>query len=455
MNEKELLVFLAKDNDDTNLLLAAMNENTKGNFQFKKMKIRRLIKKDLKYDFIAEIMFLFDRHGIKWDNYELPVLLKRIAEEEESYMIQYLVVKKLYPDFISDNFATIVDNANQGREPFYGLHGFDNDRDLELFYQHDFDDLQAVKDEADFIHIVNWFEGTLASLDDYKKRLTGVDLPEFDQLINTKNHELELLVSPRFLPEEDIRYYQTLDVPGIEEKMKELLNIIDGEGVKLALYLAYLEVGMYNIGTKPTLLDSMQRCYLAFRIQLMETIKTIDDMISKTNHEELEAGYDELEQKMKIMADEHEAKIKELNEQIKTLQLEKETSVVDVGALKNELLTLQNQIAQQETLAKGYQKMLIDDFSNLKMLVIYKSQLLYAPLIYPDVKFLLIDDLTEECFAQARLILIQSLGGSAKQKRELEVKASTSKCEIINLHCKDERQLILEIARIIDERRVR
>lgn len=454
MNEKELLVSLAEDNDDVNLLLAAIRENAKGNFQFKKMKLRRLIKKDIQIDLVFEVLLLLDAYvTIDFDDYELPILLKRLIQGESTKMIQYLIVKKFYPDFVDENFGAIVDNVKQGREPFYGLHGFDNDRDLELFYQHDFDHLQAAKDEAEINQISEWFEEAVISLDGYKKRLTGIDLPEFDRLINIKIQEPELLISPSFFKKDERSHYKTLKMPDVEDAVSDLVRALDGEGVKLALHLAYLEVGMYNIGTKPTLLDSMQRHYLTFRMQLMGTIKVIDEFIFLTKFNKLAAEYEELMEKTKKIEYEHLVKIKKLSKHIEKARAEKEQSEEEVEEAKNNLRALQNKQIQQHVLATGYEKLLSDNFVSFKICVIHDAPLLYAPFVYPDINFLNMMDVTEIPFEEIKLILLQGLGGSAKQKRGFEAKAKQAGCEVLSLHCKDERQLIMTIAHIINERR--
>ena len=453
MNEKELVISLAENNEEVNILLSAMRENTKGNFQFKKMKLKRLIKKNPEIDLVGEILVKLNQHGLSdFSAYELPILLKQLSAQKVTKMMQYLIVTNFYQDFTKENLSTIVDNAQKGNEPFHGLHGFDNDRDLEFFYQHNYDELQEAKDESELDHIISWFEEAIISLDGFKKRLAAIDLSEFDRLITTKTQEPELQISPSFLKREDRSHYKDYNVP--DDVLSDLKKAVDGEGTKLALYLAYFEVGMYNKSIKSTLLDSIQRHYLTFRMQLMGAIKIIDDVIFFDKHEALSKDYENLVTKMDKSADEYEAKIEKLSKDLEDAQIEKKQSETDAEGVMTHLLVLRNQIMEQDASAAGYKKMLRDDFTNLKIVVVHDSQLLYAPSIFPDVEFLRARDVLDDFFAEVKLVLIQGFGGSAKKVRQLEIEAKAAKCDVLSLKCEDERQLIMAIANTINERRL-
>ena len=447
MNEKELVVLLAETDNDVNLLLKAVGENLKGNLQFKKMKLRRLIKKDLKFDFMEEVFYAFrDWPAPRFGDFELPMLLKHSVLKNVSKMLQYLVVKRCHPEFVNEKFDKIIENAEGGYEPFYGLHGFDNDHDFELFYQND-DILQALNVLTDVEYIVKWFEDEIVSLDMYRKRLIDVDLSGFDALINTKNLESELLLSYSFLEKKN---YSTSNVS--EAAISNLRRVIDIDGVSLAIYLAYTEVGVYSEETKIVLLDKMQKQYLTFRMKLMDALKLIDTEIYRENnlalikqYEDLIADVNELDHTNKIQHKEFAAKLDKE-------RVEKEQYIKNIEAIKNDFSVLKNKMVQQGALEAGYAAMLSDDFRNLEIVVIYNSQLLYAPLIYPDVKFVDITKATNAAFAEAKLVLIPNLGGSIKQKRQVEEVAKGAGCEVLGLQCGDERQLIVAISQTINER---
>jgi len=451
MNEKELVIALAENNEEVDILLSAMRENTKGNFQFKKMKLKRLIKKNPEIDFVGDILAKLNRHGLAdYSTYELPILLKQLNAQKITKMMQYLIVTNLYHNFTEENLPIIINNVQEGNEPFYGLHGFNNDRDLELFYQHNFDELQVAKDESELDHIEGWFEEAVITLDDYKHRLTAVDLTEFDRLISAKTPESELLISPSFLKRDDRINYEKANIP--EDVMADLIKVVDGEGVKLALHLAYIEVGMYNHSIKSTLLDSIHRHYLTFRMQLMGVIKIIDDVIFFDKHDKLMKSYEEIVAKLKKSEDKYAAKIEKQNKDIERALSEKKQTEAEADDIANHLKKLKNQIMEQDAAVAGYKKMLSDDFTNLKIAVIHDSQLLYAPSIFPDIKFLHISDLLEADFAEVKLALIQEFGSAAKKVRQLETKAKAAKCDVVSLKCEDERQLIMAIAHTINER---
>lgn len=452
MNEKELVVTLTENNEDVDLLLNALNENAKGNFQFKKMKLRRLIKKDTSVDLLGILMDRLDRPEINaYRVVELPILIKQLSAEGHGRMWQYLIVTKFYHDFTKENFATIVDNAKQGNEPFAGLHGFDNDRDLELFYQNEFDEMHKVKNESEVDHVTDWFEETICSLEAYKSRLRGVDLTEFDRLIGMKNTEPELLISPDFLKREDRRHYDSKHIT--KEALSDLVKAVDGEGVKLALHLAFLEVGLYNEGIKITLLDAMKRHYLTFRMQLMGTLKVIDDLIFAAKHNRLIEDYNELEKKLAKIETEHESQLAALNQQLENTRVENKQSEDEAMLIQNQITELKQQHLKKEQQTAGYTRMLSENFTNLKLAVICDIQLLYAQHIYPDINFLTTDAIIETGFADIKEVLIQAWGSSVKKLRQLEKAAKVAGCDVFMLHCQDERQLIMEIAHKIKERR--
>jgi len=452
MNEKELVITLAEDNEDVDLLLSALNENAKGNFQFKKMKLRRLVKKDISVDLLGFLMDKLDRPEInEYRHTELPILLKQLIAEGYSKMWQYLIVTKFHHDFTKENFKIIIENAKGGNEPFLGLHGFDNDRDLELFYKNEFAEVQKVKDESEVDHIMEWFEETIRPLEIYKKRLLGVDLTEFDRLVGAKNIEAQFLISPDFLKREECLPYNSKHVT--KAALSDLVKAVDGEGVKLALYLAYLEVGLYNEGIKLTLLDTMHRHHLTFRMQLMSALKIVDDMIFIGEHKRIVADYDELEKKLKKVEADHERFVADLNQQLERAQVASKRSEDESVLIQNEFTKLKHQHLEEEQRTAGYTRMLSDNFVNLKMMVVHDTQLLYAPVIYPDVSFRSFEELTETGFADVKVVLIQVWGSSVKKMRQLESAAREVGCEVLLMHCSDERQLIMEMAHEIKERR--
>lgn len=452
MTEKELVVTLAENNEDVDFLLGVLNENAKGNFQFKKLKLRRLIKKEMPIDLLGALMERIDRPEInQYAQIELPILIKQLRAEGHGKMWQYLIITKFHYDFTKENFLMIIDNAKQGNEPFFGLHGFDNDRDLELFYQNEFDELQKVKDESEIGQIKEWFEEAICSLGIYKNRLRNVDLAEFDRLIGSSNIETDLIISIGFLKREDRSHYKSKYVT--EEAILDLGKALDGEGIKLALYLAYLEVGLYNEGVKSTLLDTMQRHYLTFRMQLMGTLKIIDDMMFVGKHNDLVIKCDDLQHKIKKMETEHETLLLEANKRFERAQSEKEQSRIEVELANTQIDELKNQLLKDKQATIGFAKMLCDDFTNLKIAVVHQTQLLYAPVIYPDLTFTFFDEVVTTGFENIKVVLIQLWGTYTKEMRKLEKTALEAGCELFILQSKDERQLIMEIAHKIAQRR--
>lgn len=454
MNEKELLVTLAEEDLEVDILLAAMRKPSKGNFRFKKGNLKRLIKKDLDFNFINDIFFVWEKKGFpdRYANCELPILLKRLNADNLSKMLQYLTIKYFYSDFIDEKFDVIVDNTIEGRDPFDGLHGFDNDRDLEVFYQNNFTDFQEMQDLIELDQIVKWFEEVIIPLEGYKKRLTSIDLPEFDRLISARTRGDEWLISPSFLKKEDRLHYKNPNVT--EELIQHITKSLDGEGVKVALYLAYLEVGLYSEHIKSTLLDAMQRSYLTFRMQLMGSIKHIDEALMVAQYNSLVKEHDELSGKVQKIESEHQLAIEKVSKRLEASRKEKEQIEKNAKEITDSYLELKNQVEEGETLASGYKQMLSDDFTNLKTMVIHHSQLLYAPFLYPDIKFIAFDEVVENSFYDSSLVLIQRLGNSSKQAYQLEMEAKVAGCDVLFLQCEDERQLIMELVRVIDERRL-
>jgi len=451
MNEKELVILLAENSDELDLLLTTLRENTKGNLQFKKMKLRRVIKKNPDFDFIGEIFEKWDKLGIPdFSAYDLPILLKQINSQGFSKLMQYFIIARWYQPFIDENFNAIFNNATNGNNPFHGLHGFDNDRDLELFYQNNFDEVQGAKDESELGSITQWFETSIISLDHYKNRLIAVDLPEFDRLIESKTPEPDLLISPSFLKREDRSHYPTENIA--KEHILNLITTVDKEGLKLALYLAYLDVGMYNPSIKSTLLDSMQRHYLTFKMQLAEVMKVIDESILTNKYHTFMLEHNEMLEKLQKMEKNYETTTENLNSHLEALQTENERMASELEAKKQHFLELNQQMLVNEASVVGYRRMLSDDFTTLKLAVVYDADLLYAPVIFPDVYFCHASEITADHFDQFKIVLIQEFGSSVKRITQLEADASSAGCDVFKFPWKDERQLIMEISHVMKGR---
>ena len=101
----------------------------------------------------------------------------------------------------------------------------------------------------------------------------------------------------------------------------------------------------------------------------------------------------------------------------------------------------------------GYTLNLADDLSIFRVVVISKSPLLYAPIIFPELTFLGVHELASKISKQKiNLVIIQKNGLSFKEYLLIQQMLNEKNILFVNIDAKEERSLIMNISVIMQQK---
>jgi len=464
MNEKELIVNLVHTDDDAHYVFNVFKDNhKKGKIGFKKMRIRNLLSSKSQIDELLNAVK--DLTPVR----ELNLLLQEFAANTKTYshLQQYLMIKSWFPDFVSDNYDVIIHNVEQKRAPFTGLSSYQTVEEAEGFYLSRYDEVYVQNLETIYQDVVKLFDSELQGRGRYLNALQGASLLDLDRLLGHAgtDGDLDIDIRQQFFSDYKESPTDPIVVNGEKIAQREL--------TKLGLYSAFLEVGEYPEEVRPKLLQELQRAYFNYNLQIngvmssyfiFEMRTTLEEAQQKQLllQKELKSTLQqvlELEQKNKREKKQDETRMKEIKE-LKTIIAEQNKKLLEHEEIreagqeeldrlaqlsKREAAHLKNQLEMYENLATGYKWMLARDFSAYEIVVVYNSPLLYAKHIYHELLFMDIANALKEPF-KAKKVLVQLVGLTGKQKKQMEKLAQAEKIELVFLESVDERDLIMDIA---------
>jgi len=459
MNEKDLIVSLAKTEKEVDELLISLSEGTKGNLQFKKMKLRRLMKKDVAHSFIPALMEFMRKHTTYseiYGNLSLPNLIRDLNNETATDFQMYLIIKCAHPAFVEENYPTIVENVTEGRNAFYGITGFDNDRDIELFYHESIEEINRGTNEKTLLDKKEWFIDNIGPIDVHIKTVQSMDLVDFDRLVNTSITPEELHFSKHYFKTSEKYSRETLSYilddetydRYYESEFKKVGEVLDTTAVKVALYFAFTEVGAYNSGLRANLLEMLSRQFSDFKAQYLEEKINLDNKFMYELVKKIQNDH-ESEHTLRTQNEEkHQKSISKITKKFESTKTENENLKGELSRTNFELNEAKDILAMHKAKSIGYTKGLTSTYFSLKYLLIHYSDLHFAPEIFPEIKFITAEEL-DFVDSEFETILIQQLGGSIREKRDIEKKAINENKTVVWLTSLDERELIFEVGQVL------
>ena len=112
----------------------------------------------------------------------------------------------------------------------------------------------------------------------------------------------------------------------------------------------------------------------------------------------------------------------------------------------------QKQLEQYKRQIGGYSLNLADDLSVFKVVVAYTSPLLYAPIIFPDLTFLNVQELSNGIQKQgANLVILQKNGLSFMDYRKVTQTLKEKNIPFVEIDAIEERGVIMKVSSIMQE----
>ena len=465
MNERELIVNLVRTDDDAHYIFNVFKDNhKKGKFAFKKVRVRSLLGSKTSIDELTNSVSL----TAPMTSPDLELLLQEFTKPASyTALQQYLLVRSLFPDFIKENYEVIANNAEKGLFPFAGLSAYKTSEEVESYYLHRHEEVHQALLESLSAQAVDFLGGRKGKLEFFEDLLRGNDLLDLDRLLGLAGSSPELDVDVRdcFLQEFASLKADNPMLPELEESKKS--------ATRLFILASFLNVGNYPQKTRTSLLKELQVAFFSLNLQLIsltsgflmiEMRKNMDEIQSKNVESQREIK--KLNQKIQgfIKKSEKESQEDELLLKeiagLKNQILEKEQALFAseeareatdaqweriAGVAQRETAHIKGKLKEFENMSKGYQWLLGHDFSHYEMVVIYSSPLLYARQIYPELTFMDPQTALSEPF-EAKGILVQLVGMTGKQKKQIEKLAAGLNITAHMLPSIDERDLIMDIA---------
>lgn len=468
MNEKELIVNLIYTDEDAHYVFKVFKDNhKKGKIGFKKMRVRNLLGSKAQIDELS--------NSVKdlAPSRELDVLLQEFMKPIGiSHLQQYLMIREFFPQFILDHYEAIAQNVANKIAPFAGLTAYQTVEEVEDFYENRYDELNRSVLENIHAEIIKLFEEELKCRSRFIAAVTGKNLLELDRLLGSAGNSAELDIDLRAV------FFDTQVGLSIDSDLQLCEKGCQRDLTKLGILSAFLEVGDYQETVRPKLLMELQRAYFTYNIQ-MQGLNVSFYALELKGHLEssqqknataqkeikrLNQAIAEWEQKNKREKKQDEKLMNEIKALKKTIDEQKSKmshyAQVQVAGQEEldkiaklsqkETARLKSQLQVYENMATGYQWLLASDYSVHEMVVLYNSPLLYAKHIYHELTFMEVGDALKTPF-KAKKMLVQLVGMTGKQKKQIEKLARQLEIEAIMLESVDERDLIMDIACYLKE----
>ena len=407
--------------EDVKFLLKVLDEGgTKGTEQFQRMKLRNLLK------------IKNAQRGKKfspWDYIKKTVGIPHLKEEDKTDIVRYLRAANEVPQFVKYITLMVED------ETFFNEH-------FETFCEN-------VKNEKDFLSGTvrkrNQEEAEATILDEFHKNEDELKeaVTKFSKLISF-NGDKVLEVSER-LKELPLQDYEVLEQELIEEGYSSALilfvYLIVGcysEEIQLPLY--YLAMERFAKETASDKLEEVVKGKAEKEVDETQKDKGIRKQLKKVTQdkkrleEELEEVKGKYEEEKALTLE----KINHLQKEVKELIIKDDNS--------------QKQLEHYKRQIGGYSLNLADDLSVFKVVVAYTSPLLYAPIIFPDLTFLNVQELSNGIQKQgANLVILQKNGLSFMDYRKVTQTLKEKNIPFVEIDAIEERGVIMKVSSIMQE----
>lgn len=460
MNEKELIVNLVHTDDDAHYIFNIFKDNhKKGKIGFKRMRIRNLLSSKSQIDEL--LTAVKELTPVR----ELEVLLQDFTNSNSTltHLQQYLLIKSCFPAFVADNYEMVLHNIKEKRAPFTGLTPYKTLEEAEAFYFGRYEELNLQTMENLNQEAIRLFEAELGGRKRYESVLQGANLMDLDRLLGYAgtDSDLDFNIRQQFFPDNE----ETV----VDSSIVELEKVCQKELTKLGLYSTFLEVGQYPEAVRIKLLQEIQRSFFVFNLQRQ-------GLTSAYHYLDMKEQWDDTQQKQQGLQKDLKkatARIVELEQRNQQVEIdalkkviEEQKALLSEGEVvreatkeewdrlaqvsRNETVHLKTQLQKYEEMAGGYKWMLASDFSVHDIVVVYNSPLLYAKHIYHELVFMDLNRALKEPF-KSKIVLVQLVGMTGKQKKQMEKLAQKQEMELIFLESVDERDLIMDIACYLKE----
>jgi len=468
MTEKELIVKLIHTDEDAHYIFNVFKDNhKKGKFAFKRLRAQKLLGNKSQIDELsASVRARFADGGLD------VLLLEFLQPEAPSHLQQFLLVREFYPEFLRENWDAVRENIEQKKPPFSGVSAHKTEEQALHFYQHRYGELNGAALNAIWQESIHTVKIELKLWDVFEQAVKGKGLLGLDKLLGGVGPGDGFEVSVResyFMEHRDV--LADADIRRMEQGCRDQL-------VRLAIITVFLEAGECPNEVRLNLMRELQRAYFLAKTQILGLGTLLSLLEGKNEYDQLNLKYQQsqkertaLSQKNQEISQQNSAikrgdetlkqqiahlkqVINEQNEKLgqsARLQVAGQEELEKIAQLsQKEQAHLKSRLQSYENLAKGYQWLLSRDLSVHEVAVVYSSPLLYAKHIYHEVLFMGVSQALKEPF-KAQKLLVQLVGLSGKEKKQLEKLASAKGVEAVMLESVDERDLIMDIACYLKE----
>ncbi len=411
--------------EDVIFLLKALGEGgTKGGEQFQRMKLRNLLKlktvprgkKFSPWDYVKKTVCI--PHLKEEDKVDIVRYLRGVSNEVPQF-VRYITLMVENETFFNENFEKFCVNVEYGKDFLSGTVQ------------------KRSQDEAEVTILEKFHKDD----DGWKEAIV-----EFTDLLSSDGEKmLELQERLKGLPLEE---YEVLEQELIEEGYSSTL-----------ISFAYFVVGSYS--------EEVQAPLYYLTMEKLAKM-TATDKLGEMMKEKLEKEANEVQKDkgvrkhLKKVTQDKKRLEEELNE-IKTKYEEEKIIIAKkVDSLQKEVKELmikddnnQKQLEQYKRQIGGYSLNLADDLSMFKVIVAYTSPLLYAPIIFPDLTFLTIQELSNGIQKQTtNLVILQKNGLSFMDYRKVTQNLKEKNIPFIEIDAIEERGVIMKVSSIMQEQLV-
>lgn len=416
--KKELFYKLLTKEDVVCLLKMLDEGGTKGAENFQRMKIKNLLnlksaqrgKKFSPWDFIKKTIGIPNMTDEQKEN--VVTFLKTKASEAPAF-VRFIVLMNEAEDFFNENFETFVTNVENEKDFMQGIWVKQSQEEvLEQFLAEFNKEGDALMDGIiDTTKMLSSFGEEMLEL---KALLEGVELEDYEAV------EQEL-VEKEYPPALILFVY-----------------LVAGS------YPQELKVPIYYLATE-RIAKFMAKNNLINKIKTElendsnnQKDKGIKKVLKKTTQEKKRLE-EELSQLKETYEEDKAETLQKIDELQKTI---KQLSIQDVSQKK--------QIEEFERQMGGYTMNLADDLSELKMVVGHTSPLMYAPLVFPEIKFMAVNELINGVQKKSvELVAVQQNGLSYMEFKKIADSLNDKGIEWVEIDALEERRVIIELSNII------
>lgn len=421
---KKELFYNVLTKEDVTFLLKLLDEGgTKGAESFQRMKIKNLLniksaqrgKKFSPWDYIKKTITVPQLTDEQKE--DIVSFIKSKASEIPAF-IRYIALMNEDEEFFNENFEKFFQNVENGKDFMSGVWvQYSEEEIMETFLNNFHKDEEALKDAIiETTKLSSTFGEELLEL---KEKLADVGLSEFNAL---------------------------------ESELTE-------EGYAPALILlVYLIVGNY-----PRELRNPIYYLTMERMTKFLAKEKLEELVKVKTEQENEAGSQKdkgVRKQLKKVTQEKKRLEEELLQLKNDFEEEKEKMVNKVEELQKNLKQLsindvsqKKQLEQYERQMGGYTFNLADDLGELKVVVGHNSPLLYAPIIFPELKFLTTQELINGIQKKTtNLVILQKNGLNFMDYRKVTQAMKEKGIEWTEIDAKEERGIIMQVSAIIQEK---